>query len=166
VPFPEQPTRRAVVLGLATTTGLTLTGCSSGEVDLPGFPDPEPAPDPDRPLVRRARRAEHDLYELVVNTRKKHRGLKQRLKAVQQAHLDHLARLTTTSSLSVLTQERPVAKSPGRALADVAAAERELARTHAATALDVRSGPLARVIASMSAAAAQQGSVLGAGDAP
>jgi hypothetical protein len=163
VPSPAQPTRRAVVAGLTTAAGLTLAGCS-GDADPSalGAGDARPvAVDPDQALARRARRDEIALLELVRSTSAKHRSLRSRLRTAERGHLDHVGRLTPGTSLSLATRRRRVAPDAARALADVVAAERQLARTHAASALDARSGPLARVIASMSAAAAQQASVLG-----
>jgi hypothetical protein len=162
VPTPAQPTRRAVVVGLSAAAGVTLAGCSAGTEphDLPGAAAEPVAADPDQVLVRKVRRDEMRLYDLVVSTRKRHRELRSPLREVAKSHLDHIGRLTPGTSLSILTQQQPVAKNPARALADLAAAERGLAREHAASALEARSGALARVVASMSAAAAQRASVL------
>ena len=163
MPTPAQPTRRAVVAGLTTVAGLAVAGCS-GEAgpSATGAGDARPvAVDPDQALAQRARRDEIALLELVRSTATRHRQLRPRLKAAGRSHLDHVGRLTPETSLSLATRNRRVAPNAARALADVVAAERQLARTHAASALDAQSGALARVIASMSAAAAQQASVLG-----
>ena len=164
MPTPAQPTRRAVVAGLTTAAGLALAGCS-GEEDPSslGAGDARPvADDPDQALAQRVRRDEIALLELVRSTATKHRPLRARLKPAARSHLDHVGRLTQETSLSLATRKRRVAANADGALADVVAAERRLARTHAASALDAQSGALARVIASMSAAAAQQAAVLGA----
>jgi hypothetical protein len=164
VPTPAQPTRRAVVAGLTTAAGLTLAGCSdTPDPSARGAGDARPvAVDPDQALAQRARRDEIALLELVRSTGAKHRPLRPRLQAAARTHLDHVGRLTPGTSLSLVTRRRRVDPNAARALADVVAAERRLARTHAASALDAQSGALARVIASMSAAAAQRASVLDA----
>ena len=168
MPTPAQPTRRAVVAGLTTAAGLTLAGCSGDpEPSGPGAGEAAPvAVDPDQALAQRVRRDEIALLELVRSTATKHRQLRARLRAAARSHLDHVGRLTPATSLSLVTRKRRVAPNAARALADVVAAERQLARTHAASALDAQSGALARVIASMSAAAAQQASVLSASGSP
>jgi hypothetical protein len=162
VPTPAQPTRRVVVAGLTSAAGLALAGCS-GDGRPPAGPGAEAEPvaaDPDEALAHRARRDEIALYELVRSTATKHRGLRRPLQQVSRSHLDHVGRLTPGTSLSLVTRKRPVDPSPARALADVVDAEHRLARRHAASALDARSGALARVIASMSAAAAQRAAAL------
>jgi hypothetical protein len=164
VPSPAQPSRRTVVAGLTSAAGLALAGCSGDRTpDVSGRDAAPVAADPDQGLARQVRREELAVYELVRSTGKKHRELRRRLRATARTHLDHVGRLTPDTSLSLVTRDLPVARSASRALADIADAERRLAARHAASALDAQSGALARVIASMSAAAAQQASALGDG---
>lgn len=158
------PTRRAVVTGLATTAVLAMTGCSpDGDLpDLPGLDDEQPDPDPDLALVRRVSRDEQEVLDLVSATRKTHRELRAPLAGTARGHRAHLDLVRVADGGPTRRgRAATVAEQPGRALEDVVRAERMLADRHAGSALEADSGRLARAIASMSAAAAQQGSVLG-----
>ena len=165
------PTRRAVVTGLTTTAVLAVTGCSpDGDLpDLPGLDDEQLDPDPDLVLVRRVSRDEQGVLDLVSATRKTHRELRATLAGTAAGHRAHLELVRVADGEPPRPRRTPkVAEQPGRALEDVVRAERMLAGRHARSALEADSGRLARAIASMSAAAAQQGSVLGtsAGEEP
>ena len=167
MPFPERmPSRRAVVVGMTSAAGLTLAGCTSdGDLpDLPGLSAPTEDADPDLALVRRVQADELGAMRLVQRTRARHPELRARLADTlrfHQSHLEVLGDAATGTDRARRREESAVAAQPARALADVVAAERRLAVRHSRSALEARSGPLARTVASMAAAAAQQGSVLG-----
>ena len=173
MPLPEPVhSRRAVVAGLAglsAVSGLTLAGCSSDSgLSLPDLSGEPSAPDPDRGLTRRVRDDEQQVLDLVDATVSRHRSLRGPLRSARRAHAAHLALLTPDGARRPSdrgSRRSPhVAGDPGRALAAVVDAEHALTRRHAASAVRAQSGPLARVVASMSAAAAQQATALGSVD--
>ena len=169
-------TRRAVSVGLvaaAASTALLTAGCDGGDVlDLPGLP--EVGEEPDRAQVLAALQDEQRLLDQLTRTRRKHRRLGTALAGATALHSAHVDLLTgAVDDGDEPAEETP---SPGRVPADPAAAlaqivrsEQALSANHVGTAMKARSGVLARVLASMSAAAAQQAVVLGElvpGDVP
>lgn len=135
-------------------------GCT---VDRPGVAgDLAPPADPDRDLVVRALAAERTLVELVQRTRRRHRTLRRDLEEPLGVHRAHVALLTGAVPRSVRTvlRRRRVPRTPAAALTVVVEAEEALKRSHVAGALRAQSGPFARVLAGMAAAAAQQAVVL------
>ena len=152
----------AGVAGLIATTALVTSGCDTDEpLDLPGLPTFGEEPDHDRVLA--GLRDEQAVLDQVVGIRRRHRGLRRALAPTAAVHQAHVALL----SRAVDGAEEPTGSGPGRVPADPAEAvaqllrlERSLADQHVATAMRSRSGVLARVVASMAAAAAQQAVVL------
>lgn len=157
--------------GLAVTTALVTAGCDTDRpLDLPGLPPLGAEPDQDRVLD--ALRDEQVVLDEVRQVRRRHPGLRRELAttaAVHEAHVALLSKAVDGTSPSDPADpggdeddETRVAPSPARARAQLARSEQGLADQHVATALKSRSGVLARLVASMSAAAAQQAVLLGA----
>ena len=172
--------RRAVgsILGaLAASTALVTSGCDADEpLDLPGLPPL--GDDPDRERVLAGLRDERLVLERIARVRRRHRSLRRTLapaEAVHRAHVGLLGRAGDDPDDPADAGDPGGGGAPGgvpvdpaQAVAQLVRLERDLAARHATTAMRARSGVLARVIASMSAAAAQQAVVLGSleADAP
>ena len=149
-----------------------LGGCGSGTDTSPaGTADPTPtattsapptpAADPDAELVRRAREGESQLRRDALRTSQRHPALRSALRRAAQVHAEHTDLLR--DSLDVAGADpvtRRVPPDPRAAARGLARRGRALAEEHARAALDSRSGPLARVLAGMAAAADQQAVVL------
>ena len=160
--------RRAAGAGfaaLAAATALLTSGCDpEGGLDLPGLPE---TPDnPDEKQVAAGLRAEQQMFQRIALVRRRHRRLRDALAptlAVHRAHVELLggaldgAASDTDGGVDAGTRgSNPVPADPARAMADLVRLERLLADRHVATSVACRSGALARVVAVMSAAAAQQ----------
>lgn len=157
--------------GLAVSTVLLTAGCDTDRpLDLPGLPPLGEEPDQDRVLD--ALRDEQVVLDEVQQVRRRHPGLRRELAATAAVHEAHVALLSKAVDDGTSPSEpadpggdeddkKRVAPSPARARAQLARSEQGLADRHVATALKSRSGVLARVVASMSAAAAQQAVLLG-----
>ncbi len=156
---------------LAVSTALATAGCDTDQpLDLPGLPAMGEEPDADE--VRAALRDEQLVLDHAARVRRRHPGLRSELAAtvaVHEAHVELLERAVDDSGKEAgadgpSDRDRgagpEVASSPSRAAAQLVRLERSLTEHHVATALKVRSGVLARVLASMSAAAAQQAVLL------
>ena len=151
----------------ATAAALTATGCG---VDDGGPPtagtDPPTEPGVDLRLLREALRREQQLEDRVVSLRGDRATLRTLLQGVAAVHRDHLDLLQRSAPddgedevrLRIRSaRPRPAAGDQVRRLA---AAERRLAQAYADAALAARSGPFARVLAGMAAAADQQAHLL------
>jgi hypothetical protein len=170
-PDPGGVTRRAFGIGLvgvAASTALVTTGCNPDEpLDLPGLPAVDEEPDLDRVVT--ALDDEQRMLDVVVRVRRRHRQLRRTLAAtesVHAAHVDLLSRaVETPQTPGGNGRDRPrVPDSPADAVAELVRLERSLADRHVDTAVRSSSGVLARVVAAMSAAAAQQAVVLASVD--
>jgi hypothetical protein len=157
--------------------GLALTGgCRSGDATSPptsgagtvragssGGTSSDSDADPDERLLLSALTAERRVRAAVVRARARHHRLRRPLAATLQVHQQHVDLLAS----AVSTPDDGPADVPDRSgsataeLTALARAERNLSRTHAGLALDAASGQVARLLGSLSAAAAQQGQVLG-----
>ncbi len=162
--------RRALgsgVAALAASTALVTAGCDSGDgLDLPAVPGlPDSEEEPDRPRVLDALRGEHLVLVQLRRTQRRHRRLRRQLRpvvALHQGHVDLLSGAVDTPSASPAEKRPRVPTDPGAAVAALVRLERALAAEHVDTAVQSESGVLARVVATMSAAAAQQAVVLSA----
>lgn len=163
-------TRRALGRGAAALLGATTllaAGCDSEDpVDLPALPSLGEE-EPDLEQVAAGLRHEQAVLQQVARVRRRHLALRGPLRpteAVHQAHVQLLARAVDEPTGEETTQGEPsrrkVPADPRKALADVISLERSLAAQHVGTAMRSRSGVLARVVAAMSAAAAQQAASL------
>jgi hypothetical protein len=163
VPPLSRRTLGSRVAGLAVSAALVTAGCDTDEpLDLPGLPPIGEEPDRDRVLT--GLRDEQAVLEQVSRVRRRHRRLRRALAptaAVHQAHVELLSRAVDDSDdASEAGPDSPVPGDPAKAVAQLVRLERSLAERHVATAVKSRSGVLARVVAAMSAAAAQQAVVL------
>jgi hypothetical protein len=128
--------------------------------------------DPDAALAVRVLAGEELMLARVTATIRRHRRLAPVLAGALSAHTTHVRLLRTAvpahGSASASPTPTPVPPVPvGRqpALVALAGSETALTQSHARDAVAARSGPLARVLASLAAASAQQASYL-AGRAP
>jgi hypothetical protein len=163
------------VAGLAVLTG-ALTGCTASSLDTgpqnpaptgspPAGRAPGPTRDSDVGLAARVLDGEQAMLDRVLATLRRHPGLATALAGARQAHRAHVALLIGAVPPGARRDDaapapRPVPARSAAALRVLARAEQRLAQLRTADALDARSGPFARVLASMAAAAAQQGTVL------
>lgn len=159
--------RRALGRGaVLASASLVTAGCdNAGPLALPGRPDTEAETGPDHARVLAGLRDEQAVLERVQQVRRRHPELRGTLRptaAVHQAHVELLLRGVEETGADVATGRGPgrVPADPANALADLVRLERRLAENHVGTAMRTRSGVLARAIASMSAAAAQQAVLL------
>lgn len=150
-PLPGPLSRRRVLRATAIAGVVPLAACQGsplrstldeGDSDAGG-------PDPDEALLAAAVR---DEAEMVARLRAVLPRAPQRVRPTLQVHEAHL------EVLRGATDEPPETDGPGARLTlrRVFAAEEALGRRHAAAAVRASSGPFARVLAGMAAAAAQQ----------
>jgi len=174
--LPGRLSRRALGAGVLATPAalavLTTAGCDSGGVDLPSLPGlpagNEDQDQPDLDQVQDALRGEQAMLATVQQVRRRQRSMRKALgatAAVHQAHVDLLqSAVEGASSASPApppSSAHKLSSDPAKAVAGLVTLERKLSAAHAGTALSSRSGVLARVVAAMSAAAAQQAVVIG-----
>lgn len=158
-PLPLRTTRRgALIGGLAV---LATSGCDALTSDPPDGTGPVPSPsaptattpdDPDKALVADVRADLVSASLLVTSSLAARPGLRPELAPFGTLHARHL---------QALDDHRPSGREPvrgdaARVLADVRVREERLERSLASAALAAQSGPLAALLASMSAAVAQQ----------
>jgi hypothetical protein len=176
VTIPPSAPRVAACLGdvltrrRAVTTGalgglLLLSGCTGGGADREPDPSPTPRPpdrDPDLALVAEALRREQAAVALLVGTRRRHGSVRGALAPALQIHRAHVELLTgATDGGALVPAPRPAVSGPlADLLGRLVRSERSLVERHTATAVAARSGTLARVLAGMAAAAAQQAVLL------
>jgi hypothetical protein len=162
--------RRTALLTGSGSLAVTLSACRTGATAGPA-PTADPTADPsgasapaaegDLELLRRALDRERQLRRDALRTARRHGGLRANLRRtaeVHTAHTDLLQRSVEGSSAGPVP--RRVAGDPRAAARALAGDERALADAHARAALDARSGPFARVLAGMAAAADQQAVLL------
>ncbi len=157
---PPRTTRRTALAG-ALAGGVVLAGCDLGDL---GSDDPDSAPapssgaeDPDAGLVEDVVEEVATTLLLVETLRRRHDSLRRPLGGLARVHAAHL---------EVLGSSRRSGRRPSRssnaaqALAALRAQELRHQRLLADRAVAAQSGRLARLLASMSAAVAQQLAVL------
>ena len=147
------------LVALAAATTLVTSGCDTdGGLDLPGLPEPQE--DPDEKQAAGALLDEQQILERVLRVQRRHRRLRSALEPSADVHRAHVELLSGalqddgTGPATGLSSRVPT--DPVRAVAELVQLERDLADRHVATSMACRSGALARVVAVMSAAAAQQ----------
>lgn len=168
--------------GLAALTGTlagTLTGCTDSSLPT-GPTDPPPTGSPsssasgsttrdhDVRLAAQVLDSEQAMLDRVLAALRAHPRLVATLAGARAAHSAHVDLLIgavppEARRPAPAPRRRPVTpRSSAAALSVLAGREDRLARLRTTHALDARSGPFARVLASMSAAAAQQSALLAA----
>jgi hypothetical protein len=178
--------RRSAVAGLAAlaaTAAATVTGGCTGTSARPVAATSTGARTPGRTtgadasrdvaLAATVLRGEQRMLGLVQATARRHPRLRGRLTGTRAAHRAHTALLARAVPRSVrraagaTPHPRPgtVPDDPAHALAALARAEARLARAGVEHAVQARSGAFARVLGSMTAAAAQQATALAAASA-
>lgn len=152
-------TRRGALGGLLA---VGLSGCDVGTTDADpprptprSEPDavPEPTEDPDLALVDDVRDDLAAALSFVTAARRGRRGLARELDELSRLHLAHLRELPGGRDQAPSPRVRGDA---ARVRARVRALESRLQGTLADAAVRAESGPLAALLASMSAAVAQQ----------
>lgn len=170
VPPPPPRTRRAVVRaavtgGVGVLAGGLLTGCELPALDpedgsTPGLPgaDPSDAADPDVRLLTEVRSDLRGTAALVGAVLEERPALRAQARPFDRLHTRHLAALEIDGA-DREAQTVPRARVRGTdaaALDRLRAVEGRCQRTLANASVVARSGPLAALLASMSAAVAQQ----------
>lgn len=154
-PQPPSVTRRTT---LAVASLGLLAGCEWGPDRPPAGPAPaddETAADGDAAHAATALAAITATAGLVAEVAAQHRRLAGPLADLTALHLAHADLLREAGQADAETVVPEVPTGPGRALAAVVRAERELGEDLAGLAELVASGPFARALASMSAGVAQ-----------
>jgi hypothetical protein len=157
-PAPVLRTSRRTTLGGALAGVAILAGCDLGS-DEPGS-TPAPAADPDDPDTGLVADVVDDLtatLAVVEAVRHRHGSLRRQLGELAKVHRAHLEAL---GSHERPDRSRPRAADADGALALVRRREQRHQRLLADHAMQAQSGRLARLLASMSAAVAQQLAVL------
>ena len=154
-------TSRRTTLGVALAGVAVLAGCDLGDPgadDPPSGPGPSAAPDdPDAGLVEDVAADVAATLLLVESVRRRHNGFRRPLAELVRVHEAHL---------EVLGSSRPSGRRPPRAgssadaMATLRAREQRHQRLLVDRAVAAESGRLARLLGSMSAAVAQQLTVL------
>ena len=173
--------RRAALAVLAAAVGGAVAGCTpERQHPRAGRQEPvEPQVDPDVAVAAEALADQRAMVELIEATHRRHRGLGERLTPALATHQAHVAMLKdavpddvpvspsgsppASASPSASGSPQPGPHVPGdqaRALARVVRAEQELRTSTKRLAFKAESGAFARVLGSMSAAAAQQAVLL------
>ena len=145
MPTAPRPTTRRTALVLGTVGAASLTACSLLEDKVPGSAA-QVADDPDADLVDEAVARISATAAVAAQV--------PQLVAMHTAHLAALEADTATASPSGSPSGPPTTR------ADVRRAERDLKTYLVDASLRAESGPLARLLASMSAAVSQQLTVL------
>jgi hypothetical protein len=153
--------RRAALRTGAGVAAVALAGCGA---DVAVGPAAGPADDADLGLLRGAVQREEQLRAEVGREARRLPRLRAALQRVSGVHEDHvevLSRSLATPPGTTAADVGPRLEAPA-AVRRLARSERSLAQAHADAALEARSGPFARVLAGMAAAAEQQAQVLDA----
>ena len=157
----EPLSRRTALAVPAAVAAAAVAGCGDA---APGSPTTASA-GPDEHVLQRAVASEERLRAQVRVAARRHRRLRRDLAAVDNVHGEHVAflvrALDTAPPASEAEDPVPAADAEDAARG-LARSERALARAHAEAALEARSGPFARVLAGMAAAAEQQARLLDA----
>lgn len=161
--------RRTALGAAAAAAAAVATGCTSSDDSRPSAtrtasPSHSPGTDPDVKIAATALAKERAMLERVSATARRHPRLAATLDGTRAAHRAHVALLTKAvpddtpyrSPSPRAGSSVRVPRKPVPALSALAAAERRLGDAGARSSLAARSGPFARLLASMSAAASQQ----------
>lgn len=162
--------RRTAVGGIVAAGATFVAGCTSSGGDHHGSatrtpkPSHSPSVDPDVKVAATVLMHERAMLERVVATSRRHPATASALAGAQAAHRAHVALLTkAVPDDTPFVSPSPGAAKPGRvprragpALSALARSEGRLSEIGARSSLAARSGPFARVLASMAAAASQQ----------
>lgn len=161
--------RRTALGGVAAAAAATVAGCTSSDDSRPSAtrtPSPRrsPATDPDVKLAAAVLDKERAMLDRVAATARRHPRLAATLAGTRAVHRAHVALLTRAvpddtpfrSPSPGADGPARVPRGPARALSALAAAERRLSDVGARSSLASRSGPFARVLASLAAASSQQ----------
>ena len=179
-PVPSRSTlTRRTALGVVTAGGAAaLAGCTPSGIDRRPRKNasaaPTPDADPDVALAATVLADEQAMLDLIAATVARHPALEARLATARDAHQAHVdlltravpkdARVSPGASPSADTSPSVSPTVPDRrprAVAAVAAAEDRLALVGRRSAFAAQSGVFARVLAGMSASAAQHAVALG-----
>jgi len=157
-PAPALRTTRRTALGGALAGMAVLAGCDLGSDDPASGPAPSAEPDdPDAGLVEDVVGDIVATWQLVESLRRRHDSLRRPLGGLAEVHESHLKALGSDTP----SGRRPVpGGGAGQGLVLLRARELRHQRLLANRAVAARSGRLARLLASMSAAIAQQLAVL------
>jgi hypothetical protein len=182
---PRRTLTRRTALGVLTAgSAAALAGCTPSGIDRRPSKNASAAPtsdaDPDVALAATVLADEQAMLDLIAATVARHPGLEARLATARDSHQAHVDLLTkavpsdarvspgaspsTGTSPSVSESGSPSPTVPARrprAVAAVADAEDRLALVGRRSAFAARSGVFARVLAGMSASAAQHAVALG-----
>ena len=171
-------TRRAALTAVAGVAGAALVGCTPEQQGRRGEDAPEPVEprvDPDVLVAAEALANQQQILDLLTATQERHRRLTDLLAPVIAAHeaqatllaeavpADVSASPTTSPSPSPdgsADRRTSVPRKREQALAQVVAAERDLATATKRHAFRAQSGAFARLLGSIGAAAAQHEIVL------
>jgi hypothetical protein len=162
------PVSRRALLGASAAAAVALSGCDDvpleqtrpGALTTPqATAVPDPGPDPDRDLLRAALLLEATQVARVerVLQLRLDPPARRRLAAAGAVHRAHVDLLRGDDAPP---EVEPPSSVPRRLLGRLPGAEIAIAEQHAAAALAAESGPFARVLASMAAAARQQATAL------
>ena len=155
---PVPSTTRRTTLGGALAGVAVLAGCDLGSGDPASAPAPTAGPeDPDSGLVEDVIDDVVAAQLLVETLRRRHRSLRQPLSGLARVHDAHLEVLGSSERSG---RGAPRTRNAGDALAVLRSRELRHQRLLAERAVAAQSGRLARLLASMSAAVAQQLAVL------
>lgn len=162
--MPDHPTlttRRTALVGALGSLAL-VAGCDLGDLDPTDDPSPsdgdpsasEPAQDADAALVDQVLAELEDVIEVVAVERSNHPGLHPALTSLVDLHSAHLKALGG-ETVTAWTDKHHT-QGPAAALRLIRAREMVTQRRLADWSIGSQSGALARLLASMSAAVAQQ----------
>lgn len=151
--------RTVAITVVGGVAALALSGCTEDSIDLPGLPTPDPGPD--AAAVREALRVEERLAGAVRRARRQHAALRGPLRGTARVHEAHVDLLRPAVEDPGPPARGPALRGrPGAVLDELVARETAARRAHLTALADVESGPLARLLAGMAAASAQQARLL------
>jgi hypothetical protein len=173
--------RRTAIGAAAALAATVITGCTvqhgsrstpSASASRSGGSAREPT-DPDVALAAAVLRSERAMLERVLATARRHPRLAASVSGARAAHQAHVTLLTRavpeesrSTAAAPTVEPSQVSGRPRSALAALARAETRHSATGRRHAAVARSGPFARVLASMAAASAQQAVHLTRSSAP
>jgi hypothetical protein len=159
VPGLPRLTRRTFTLSaLGVGSAYVLAACQAANSSLPGVRHEE---EPDADLLRGALAAEQEVLALCRLTARRNRPLRRVLAQPERFLAEHVRLLKSGVSEPAKVPRLHVPQATAPALQAVVAAQSRLVGEHARSAMKAQSGQVARMLAGLSAAAAQQAQVLG-----